>query len=181
MASDVVLVLESRHRRMRELLDRSRRPARGLADPVGELAREAAGHAAAAAELLAITRDRGLLPADGAATLGARCSELADAARRPEPDAAELASLVEETLRAEQQLLPAWAQAHVDLRRRWGRSYRSVLESTRRSVGPPRNRGVPSRTELYERARRAGISQRSRMSVSELLAAVAAAEGRGEP
>jgi hypothetical protein len=178
MASDVVLVLQSRHRRLRELAERSRRPARGLADPTAELAREAAGHAAALVDLLAATNDRRLLPSDTITEIETCCAAVAVAAGR---DRDRLAPLVERLLDLEGQLLQALPAAHVDQRRRWGRRYRSVAQAAQRSQGGARRhtRATPTRTELYERARRAGVAHRSKMSLSELLEAVSAAEGRG--
>lgn len=178
MASDVLLVLGSRQRRLLELAERCRRPARGLADPVADLAREAVGDSAAMAHLIESTRR--LVDAAAAHQAIAVRATIDTVARRSPIDVTALLGAVDVLLATQEPLLAGWSQARVDHRRQWGRTYRRVAANAERAMRSAGSRSLPSGTELYERARRAGVAQRSRMTVRQLHAAVEAAERQPE-
>ncbi len=75
----------------------------------------------------------------------------------------------------EQRTLLPWLEQNtsVDDRRRLGTLYRVRRDMVART---PLQRPSLTRTELYERARRAGVENRSRMTQAELAAAVEARE-----
>jgi hypothetical protein len=165
MASDLVLVLRSEHRRLTRLSERSRRSSRGLQDPRAELRRAVAAHAAASRSEL--------LPGLGGWPEVDRWRGLLDEA--VEPCDEHLPAVVEALVTIEQQSLLPWLgeSTSVDDRRRLGTLYRARRDMAART---PASRPSLTRTELYERARRAGVENRSRMTQAELRAAVEAWE-----
>jgi hypothetical protein len=165
MASDLVLVLSSEDRRLARLSERSRRSFRGLQDPRSDLRRAVSAHAAAGrSELLP-----GLGGWPDVAGWEALLDEVADASD------GYVLSVVEALLTVEQQSLLPWLaeSTSVDDRRRLGTLYRVRRDMAARA---PASRPGLTRTELYERARRAGVENRSRMTQAELGAAVDAWE-----
>jgi hypothetical protein len=165
MASDLVLVLRSEHRRLSRLSERSGRSSRGLQDPRAELRRAVGAHAAAGRSEL--------LPGLGGWPEAVRWETLlCDVAEASDE---ELPGLVEALVTVEQQSLLPWLgeRTSVDDRRRLGTLYRVRRDMAARA---PASRPGLTRTELYERARRAGVENRSRMTQAELRAAVEAWE-----
>lgn len=165
MASDLVLVLRSEHRRLTRLSERSRRSSRGLQDPRAELRRAVTAHAAAGRSEL--------LPALDAWPMAPRWQALLE--RTTDVPDAELPEAVETLVEVEQELLLPWLAdvSSVDDRRRLGTLYRVRRDMAARA---PVSRPSLTRTELYERARRAGVENRSRMTQAELREAVEARE-----
>ncbi len=170
MASDVVLLLRSQHRRMLALLERCERTSRGLHDPVAQLRRELAAHVSAAGEEIAAAAPRGERPpAQWVADLD-RVGDLAVDAGVPD-----LRLATRGLVQTEEHVLVPWLQQAltVDERRRVGKLYRVRRDSRAKTRLSRRQR---SRTELYEKARRAGVENRSRMTQAELQDAVQAWE-----
>jgi hypothetical protein len=178
VANDVVLVVGSQQRRLRELASRCHRPARGLADPTADLARAAAGQAAAVVTVSELGRR--LVDEALAARARRLCAAVDREARRDPIDADALLARVDQLLDVERALADAWSGARLDHRRQWGRAYRRAATGAERALAAASSRSTPSGTELYERARQAKVAQRSRMTVRELQAAVLAAERRPE-
>jgi hypothetical protein len=177
MASDLALVLPSAHRRLRARLERCTRPARGMDDPDAELARELAAHTQAAVH--EIYRAEGLvrlLPEGGASRLTQVAQEVQQVLAGPSVDPARLARLTTAVISTEEALLLPVLQDAMPLpeRRRLGKVYRLRRDAALRAAGPARRHRTASHSELYERARRAGVSQRSRMTVAELEQALRA-------
>jgi hypothetical protein len=161
MASDVVLVLRSEHRRLARLSERSRRSSRGLEDPRAELRRAVGAHAAAGrSELLP-----GLAGWPEVARWEALLDDVVEACDEHLP------AVVEALVTVEKKSLLPWLgeRTSVDDRRRLGTLYRVRRDMAARA---PASRPGLTRTELYERARRAGVENRSRMTQAELRAAV---------
>jgi hypothetical protein len=176
MASDVVLVLRSEHRRLLQLLERSQRSSRGLSDPMAELRRELSAHVAAAGSEIAslMPRCEGSVGQEWAADL----DHVADLAVGD--DLVALQAGTRSLVQTEETVLVPWLEEalSVDERRRVGKLYRVRREMHSRSRVSRRQR---SRTELYEMARRAGVENRSRMTQAELQSAVDAWERAREP
>jgi hypothetical protein len=172
MASDVVLVLRSEHRRLARLSERSRRSSRGLEDPRAELRRAVGAHAAAGrSELLP-----GLAGWPEVARWEALLDDVVEACDEHLPAVVEacdehLPAVVEALVTVEKKSLLPWLgeRTSVDDRRRLGTLYRVRRDMAARA---PASRPGLTRTELYERARRAGVENRSRMTQAELRAAV---------
>jgi hypothetical protein len=170
VASDVVLVLRSEHRRLRQLVDRVGRSSRGLADPHSELRRALSSHVSAARSEI--------VPAvsgwPGCSTWVSALDEAADQQTEA------LLPAVEALVQVEEHSLLPWLQQELSVadRRRLGTLYRVRRDTVAR---PLLARPSLSRTELYERARRAGVVHRSRMTQGELQAAVEAREGLQAP
>ncbi len=167
MASDIVLLLKSEHRRLLTLADQCRRRPRGLADPAGELRRLLHAHACGVAG--DVLDDGAVAPA----VVGFDPITPGEVAAIPEP---ELPRAARELVEAEAaQVLPALAErVSLPERRRVGKVYRTRRDARLRGAMRPRRREL-SQTELYELARRAGVQHRSTMTQAELLAAVEAA------
>jgi hypothetical protein len=165
MASDLVLVLRSEHRRLTRLAERSRRSSRGLQDPRAELRRAVGAHVAAGRSEL--------LPSLAGWPDVARWEALLDEAG--DASDAQLLVVVEGLLTLEATGLLPWVadSTTLDDRRRLGTLYRVRRDMAART---PASRPGLTRTELYERARRAGVENRSRMTQAELRAAVEAWE-----
>jgi hypothetical protein len=72
-------------------------------------------------------------------------------------------------------VLPRLADLPINERRRIGKVFRIKRDGALRGAGPATRR-QRSQTELYELARRAGVEQRSRMTLAQLEAAVSAWE-----
>jgi hypothetical protein len=168
MASDIVLVLRSEQRSLDLLAQRCSRRSRGLEDPFGDLRAGLLSHVEAVAQEVAPTL-RGF--GEQAEWLQAMRQHILAAA---DNDLPREASEVVEFERIE--LLPAVASLAVEHRRRLGKAFRIRREASQRARGQGRRRPAVSQTELYEQARRAGISQRSRMSHAELWEAVSGAQ-----
>jgi hypothetical protein len=164
MASDIVLLLESEHRRLLTLADQCRRRSRGLADPASELRRLLHAHACG------VVRDVLEDQVVARAVVGFEPLTPAEVAAIPEP---ELADAARDLVEAEAVVvLPALAEGvPLPERRRLGKVYRTRRDARMRAVPRPRRREL-SQTELYELARRAGIQHRSRMTQAELVAAL---------
>ena len=170
MAVDIVLVLGSEHRRLRQLLDRCGRSSRGFQDPAQEL------HKALRAHVLAATAE--VYPT--AAALGSSsqwpAEEIADirmCAESSHPAREELTGAAEGLIRIERHIVALLEQLGLDERRRLGKVFRIRRDAQLRgsSSGSRRRR---SQTELYEMARRAGVEHRSRMTQAQLQAAIEA-------
>jgi hypothetical protein len=169
MASDIVLVLRSEHRELGMLVEQCGRPSRGFQDPQEDLRRRLSAHVAAttAAVHPAIGAWR---PPELEAALHAVRSEL-DA-----PSRTGLASTASALVEAEREtVLPRLAELPIAERRRVGKVFRIKREGALRGAGT-HSRRQRSQTELYELARRAGVEQRSRMTLAQLEAAVSAWE-----
>lgn len=175
MASDVVLLLRSEHRRLLALVERCERTARGLHDPVAQLRRELWAHAAAAGEEITAAAPRGERPPEQWVATLDRVADLAADAAVPA-----LRRVTTALVQTEDRVLLPWlGQAlTLDERRRVGKLYRVRRDSHSRTRLSRRQR---SRTELYEKARRAGVENRSRMTQAELQAAVEAWESARAP
>lgn len=168
MAVDITLVLPSEHRRMEQLVQRCGRPTRGFHDPAAELAAVATLHLAVAAEHVypEAQRHSQRWPQPTVDAL----FEALTAGNSDEVIPAVRALLEFETT----VVLPALESAlNVPARRRIGKVFRVRRDAAARATTISRRR-QPSQTELYEMARRAGVSQRSRMTQSELRAAIRA-------
>lgn len=163
MPSDILLVLHSDQRQLMVLADRCRRSGRGLEDPEGDLRAALTAHATALLHEV-LPRVRGT--AELAEHLDAMISGL------PDQGSEKLADTAEQVVEAERQELTGNAATlSIDARRRLGKAFRIRRQAALRARGHTR-RVTVSQSELYEIARRAGISQRSKMTHAELLQAV---------
>jgi hypothetical protein len=165
MASDLVLVLHSEHRELRELADRCGRPSRGHQDPAEQLRRRLSAHLVALEAVLAPVRD---------ARLDAVAASLREtSADLTAPGRDEVAASAERVAEAEErQLLPLLEDVLLVNRRRMGTVFRMKRDAALRGEASAAVRRQRSQTELYELARRAGLAQRSRMTLAELDEAV---------
>lgn len=171
MAVDVVLVLQSEHRKLHQLVERCGRPSRGFHDPHADLQQALYAHlVAATAEIYPATAR--LCGEDWPA---ARLSELRALAEGEPTDA--LTAAAEDLVELEQRcVLPVLDERmELEARRRLGKVFRIRRDAAARSANSTRRRHR-TQTELYELARRAGIEHRSRMTQAELQAAI---EARG--
>ncbi len=169
VASDIVLVLGTEHRELAALIDQCSRPSRGFQDPQEDLRRRLAAHIAATSAAVhpAIGTWR---PPELEHAL-AEAAEALDAPSRPG-----LARAATDLIEAEASaVLPRLAELALNERRRIGKVFRIKREGALRSAGSTTRR-QRSQTELYELARRAGVEQRSRMTLAQLEAAVSAWE-----
>lgn len=174
MASDIVLVLRSEHREILALAEQCSRASRGFHDPPEDLRRRLTAHLAASA---AITL-RGGRPREIDVALDALREDLAKAR--------EVASAARALVSFEQESALPWLEGVlIGDRRRMGKVFRVKREGALRQTTGTQKRRRRSQTELYEQARRAGIEQRSRMTLPQLEAAVSAWErnqaGRSQP
>ena len=172
MAVDIVLVLGSEHRRLRQLVERCGRSSRGFHDPVHDLQQALRAHVlAASAEVYPTAAEHySRWPAQ----------ELAHVRREvedPPHGRAELAATTESLITAEQDVIAALEGLVLTERRRLGKVFRMRRDSLLRS-STTTSRRRRSQTELYELARRAGVEHRSRMTQAELQAAIDARAGR---
>lgn len=170
MAVDIALVLQSEHRRIRQLISRCSRSSRGFHDPVSELEAEVRRHLEIAQQEVyptsrtlcdhwpqdTLDRIRAVL-GDQSATLP-QVIEAADALIEFESE------VVIPSLQQEKDVLD---------RRRIGKVFRMRRDAAVRTTKKA-HRKAPSQTELYEIARRAGVEQRSRMTQAELQKAITA-------
>lgn len=161
MATDIALVLRSEHRQLRVLAARCSREGRGFQDPVADLRRELAAHLTAVrTEVYPALRVAS--PHEGTASP----EEVVHA----EGDVAGLALRVVDF--EEAHVVPALEERlSVAERRRIGKVFRIRRAGAARAAGAGQRR-QRSQSELYEIARRAGIEQRSRMTLAQLQAAV---------
>lgn len=171
MAVDVVLVLQSEHRRLQQLAERCGRPSRGFHDPLADLQQALYAHLVAATAEIYPKVAR--LAADEwpAAELAA----LRAAAESDPTDA--LTATAHELVELEQRCVVPVLEERLELeaRRRLGKVFRIRRDAAIRSANSTHRRHR-TQTELYELARRAGIEHRSRMTQAELQAAI---EARG--
>lgn len=172
MAVDVVLVLQSEHRKLLQLVERCGRPSRGFHDPAAELHIALYAHlTATTAEVYPAAREQATQwPLD---VLG-EASAVVDA---PDPDPRRLVEVTRRVVRAEAAYVVPVLQSRIELtaRRRMGKVFRLRRDAAARALAGSHRRHR-TQTELYEVARRAGIEQRSRMTQAELQAAI---EARG--
>lgn len=171
MAVDVVLVLQSEHRKLHQLVERCGRPSRGFHDPVADLQHALYAHMVAATAEIYPTAARlsgSLWPAEAV-------TEIRKAAESESSDA--LRAATADLVRMEEQYVLGLFGEHLELdaRRRLGKVFRIRRDAAARSAATSRRRHR-TQTELYELARRAGIEHRSRMTQAELQAAI---EARG--
>lgn len=177
MAVDVVLVLQSEHRKLHQLVERCSRPSRGFHDPVADLQQALDAHLAAATAEIYPTAAR-LAGPDWPPEAVSRIREAVDSVSGDSDDAhaALLQATTELVALEEHHVLPHLEQ-RVELapRRRLGKVFRMRRDAAVRNAGTSHRRHR-TQTELYELARRAGIEHRSRMTQAELQAAI---EARG--
>lgn len=167
MASDIILVLRSEHRELLNLAEQCRRSSRGFQHPEEELRRRLGAHAAAAAEAVYPAGSTGTA-ADPA--LQQVLAEVAAQGEHPTRDAvAEGAVALVAIERA--QVIPDLEFLLIGDRRRIGKLFRILRERHLRHFTSTVRR-QRSQSELYEVARRAGLEHRSRMTLSQLEAAV---------
>lgn len=175
MAVDIVLVLRSEHRRIRQEVDRCGRSSRGFADPAAELQLTLRAHMlAATAEVYptaAKLSDPSTWPAE---TL----TSVRTTVEQDDPDDGTLKQAATDLMQAEAtSVLPVLEQRlEIPARRRMGKVFRIRRDANARTAAAGQRRRHRSQTELYELARRAGVEHRSHMTQAELEAAV---EGRG--
>lgn len=171
MAVDIVLVLGSEHRRIQQLVDRCGRASRGFHDPVEELSQVLRAHVlAATAEIYpsAAKVNPANWPADGLTEVRTLVEG--------DPDAEGLMRAAALLLAAEQEhVVPLLESLEIHARRRLGKVFRIRRDALARAAANSHRRRR-SQTELYEVARRVGVEHRSRMTQSELQAAI---EARG--
>lgn len=173
MAVDIVLVLRSEHRRIQQLIERCGRTSRGFHDPVADLQQALRAHVlAATAEIYptaAKASDPDLWPAD-------RLTEVRTVVEQDHASEADLIRAAHELIAAEEQSIMAVLEdLELLSRRRLGKVFRIRRDAAVRAASST-GRRRRSQTELYELARRAGVEHRSRMTQSELQAAI---EDRG--
>lgn len=165
MASDILLILATEHRELLQLADRCGRWVRGFEDPEGDLSRRLVTYAQAASVEV--------YPSVRAGAAGDLLLASAVAASDPELVGDSLTGAARALVAVEQEvLLPLISERlHLAERRRVGKRFRLRREACLRRV-PAVPRRSRSHSELYEQARRAGVENRSRMTQSQLQAAV---------
>jgi len=173
MAVDIVLVLRSEHRRIQQLIDRCGRTSRGFHEPLADLQQALRAHVlAATAEIypsVAKVTDPHIWPAD-------RLTEVRTVVEADHAPERELIMAAEDLMALEEQsILPFLGDLELLSRRRLGKVFRIRRDAAVRAASST-GRRRRSQTELYELARRAGVEHRSRMTQSELQAAI---EDRG--
>lgn len=183
MGANVIRLVRTDHRRIRDLTDRlGRRYRAGEALPARVVGELAAHVDASTATLLPFAESRipGLEPAyeHTLDELAAAAAELEDAAH-PVPPAVVgmlLAAVTEHIAIEERTVLqPLDEEVSVERLRMLGESFRRSRDSRLKAKGDAAkryHRPPASRAELYERARYRGIEGRSTMSRSELLSAL---------
>jgi hypothetical protein len=169
VASDIVLVLGTEHRELAALIDQCGRPSRGFQDPQEDLRRRLAAHVAAATAAVH--------PAIGTWRPPELELALADAEDAlAAPTRSGLSRAASAVVEAETSIvLPRLADLPINERRRIGKVFRIKRDGALRGAASTTRR-QRSQTELYELARRAGVEQRSRMTLAQLEAAVSAWE-----
>lgn len=173
MAVDIVLVLHSEHRRVGQLIERCGRASRGFHDPVEDL------HHALRAHVLAATAEIYPVAAKSSDPQSWPSQQLTDVRMTLEddhPGQAEVIGAAEVLVTLEQEhVIPVLETMELFQRRRLGKVFRIRKDAALRAAASS-GRRRRSQTELYELARRAGVEHRSRMTQSELQAAI---ESRG--
>ena len=169
MAVDIMLVLASEHRRMTQLVQRCGRTSRGFHDPRRDLHIILKAHLqAAATEVYPSVARR----AKDLAWPAQRIDSLREALEHEQP-AEVLAAIADEIRHIEQSVVVPTVCERLELqsRRRLGKIFRIKRDAHLRTLkkGPRRQL---SQTELYEVARRAQVEHRSRMTATELQAAI---------
>lgn len=172
VASDIALVLRTEHRQLKVLADRCGRDGRGFQDPVADLRRELIAHLSAVrGEVYPAVPD--VVPQAGDGSTNAAPTTAEDVA---DPDADVAAMALRVVAFEEAHVVPALEQGlSLAERRRIGKVFRIRRTGAARAAGTGQRR-QRSQSELYEAARRAGVEQRSRMTVAQLQAAVEAVE-----
>lgn len=171
MAVDVVLVLQSEHRKLQQLVERCGRTSRGFHDPVADLAHALYAHMSAATGEIYPTTAR----LAGSAWPAARAAQISSAAESEAPETLQQAAGALARFEEEHVLPLLEERLELEARRRLGKVFRMRRDAAARSASTSRRRHR-TQTELYELARRAGIEHRSRMTQAELQAAI---EARG--
>lgn len=169
MAVDIALVLQSEHRRIRQLVDRCGRSSRGFHDPAAELAMVLRVHFdVAAREVYPSVID--LAPA----WPDDRVNAVGQVIMTDEVTAPDLIGAAGELISVESDVVVPVLQEgkDVDERRRLGKVFRLRRDAQVRALNRSHRR-QPSQTELYEMARRAGVQQRSKMTQAQLQQAIA--------
>ena len=173
MAVDIVLVLGSEHRRLRQLVERCGRSSRGFHDPVRELQKVLRAHiVAASAEVYPTAATLGP-PSQWPAEAIAGVRQQAESGR---PTRSELAAAADGLIGVELYVMSLLEGLELTDRRRLGKVFRIRRDALLRSAGNA-SRRRRSQTELYEVARRAGVEHRSRMTQAQLQAAIDARGG----
>lgn len=172
MAVDIVLVLGSEHRRLRQLVERCGRSSRGFHDPVQDLQQALRAHVLAASAEVYPTA-----AAHGSRWPAQELAQVRGEVEDPHRGRAELAETTRSLISAEQEVLAALEGLELTERRRLGKVFRMRRDSLLRGSSTT-SRRRRSQTELYELARRAGVEHRSRMTQAELQAAIDARGGR---
>ncbi len=175
MAVDIALVLRSEHRQIQRQIERCGRTSRGFADPAGDLQATLRSHILAATTEVYPTAAKLTDPNSWPAEVLASVRTTAEA---DEVDEDALLKAAAELIRAEEtSVLPVLEdRLEIPARRRMGKVFRIRRDANARAAVAGQRRRHRSQTELYEVARRAGVEQRSRMTQSELQAAI---EARG--
>lgn len=183
MGANVIRLVRTDHRRIRELIDRlGRRYRAGEVLPARVLGELSAHVDASMVTLLPFAESRipGLEPAyeQSLDELAAAAAELPDAIH-PVPAAVVdlLVAAVTEHIEVEERtvLQPLDKEVSVERLRMLGEGFRRSRDSRLKAQGDAAHRyhrPPVSRAELYERARHRGIEGRSTMSRSELLSAL---------
>lgn len=173
MAVDIVLVLGSEHRRLRQLVERCGRSSRGFHDPAHELHMALRAHILAATAEVYPTAASLRQPSPWPADVIARTRQTAESGR---PSRSELATTTDQLIEVEQYVIALLEGLDVTDRRRLGKVFRIRRDALLRNAGSG-SRRRRSQTELYEMARRAGVEHRSRMTQAQLQAAIDARGG----
>jgi hypothetical protein len=171
MAVDVVLVLNSEHRRLAQLVERCGRPRRGLHDPAAELQQALHAHMVAATAEIYPAAARRCPPRGwpGEGLTGVRV-----AAEQEPPDVGRLQEAAQSLVTMEREtVIPALDGLEVPARRRLGKVFRIRRDAAARNAASSHRRHR-TQTELYEVARRVGIEHRSRMTQAQLQSALQA-------